>query len=76
MDLEQEIKTYEEQKERLLVEAKGRFVVIKGSDILGDFGTYEDALYEGYKAFGDEEFLVKEVQEDEVVNSFTRPLSE
>ena len=74
MDLEQEIKTYEENRERLLVEARGRFVLIKGSEIIGDYGTYGGALFEGYKAYGNEEFLVKEVQGNEVVNSFTRPI--
>jgi hypothetical protein len=55
-------------------EAKGRFVLIKDENVVGDFGSYEDALAEGYRRFGNVEFLVKEVKEDELVNFFTRSL--
>lgn len=74
MSLEQELKTYEENKERLLSEAKGKFVLIKGDKIIGIYVSQEDALAEGYKRFGNEEFLVKEITEIEPVNFFTRPI--
>jgi len=74
MSLEQELKTYEKEKERLLPEAKGKFVLIKGDKIIGIYVSQEDALAEGYKKFGNEEFLVKEILELEAVNFFTRPV--
>jgi hypothetical protein len=74
MSLEQELKTYEKEKEKLLAEAKGKFVLIKGDKIIGVYASQEDALAEGYKRFGNEEFLVKEITEIEPVNFFTRPL--
>ena len=72
MNLEQEIKTFEKNKETLLAEKKGRFVVIKGDNIISDFTSYDDALSDGYKRFGNTEFLVKQVLEHETVNFFTR----
>jgi hypothetical protein len=73
--LKKEIETFEKNKEKLLGEARGRFVLIKGDEIVGDFGSYDDALLEGYRQFGNVEFFVKEVREDELVNFFTRPLN-
>ncbi len=72
MLLEKELKTFDKRKEQLLVEAKGRFVLIKGDEVLADFASYEDALSEGYRRFGNESFLVQEVQENGGVNFFTR----
>ncbi len=72
MNLEQELKTFEENKEKLLVEKKGRFVLIKGNEVVSDFASFEDALSDGYKRYGNKEFLVKQVVESEPVNFFTR----
>ncbi|MDI6592043.1 MAG: hypothetical protein QME61_03895 [Patescibacteria group bacterium] len=74
MSLEQELKTYEKQKEKLLAEAEGKFALIKGDKIIGIYVSQEDALAEGYKRFGNAEFLVKEITEIEPVNFFTRPV--
>lgn len=74
MLLEQELKTYQQEKERLLLESKGKFVLIKGDKIIGIYAAKEDALVEGYKRFGNTEFLVKEITEIEPVHFFTRPL--
>jgi len=74
MSLEQELKTYEKEKEKLLSEAKGKFALIKRDKIIGIYVSQEDALAEGYKRFGNEEFLVKEITEIEPVNFFTRPV--
>ena len=73
-DLTKELQTYQAHREQLLQKAKGRFVLIKGDAIIGDFGSYDDALSQGYARFGNAVFLVKEVKEDETVNSFSRPL--
>lgn len=48
---------------RLIEEAKGRFVLIKGSDVIDTFGTRDDAIKEGYDRFGNVPFLVKEIAE-------------
>jgi hypothetical protein len=61
--LDQEMKTYEANKDDLLARAKGKFVLIKGDKILGIFESQVDAVNQGYKELGLVPFLVKEVQE-------------
>ena len=74
MPLEQELKIYKRERKRLLSESEGKFALIKGREVIGVYASQEDALAEGYKRFGNEEFLVKEITEIEQVNFFTRPL--
>ncbi|MBI3626446.1 hypothetical protein HY224_00155 [Candidatus Uhrbacteria bacterium] len=76
MGLEKEIKVYEQKKEQLLRENKGKFVLIKGEKIESIYTSYEDALAEGYKKFGNQEFLVKEITENENINFLTRSTEE
>lgn len=39
----------------------GKFVVIKGEEVIGDFNTIQEALAEGVRRFGLEGFLVRQV---------------
>ena len=53
---------YEKEKERLLAEGEGKYVVIKGDKLLNFFDTEEDALKAGYAQFGAEDpFLIRKV---------------
>ena len=74
MPLKQELKTYNELKNKLLKESRGKFVLIKGSEMIGAYDNKDTALSEGYKRFGNQEFLVKEVLDFEAVNFFTRQI--
>jgi len=74
MSLERELKTYEANKKKLLAEKRDRFVLIKEDKIISDFASYEDALADGYKRFGNQEFLVEQVLESRTINSFTRDI--
>ncbi|MES2203128.1 MAG: hypothetical protein V4474_02300 [Patescibacteria group bacterium] len=71
-NLEKEIATFNKNKEVLLREKRGRFILIKGDTIVSDFASYEDALADGYKHYGNTEFLVKQAIDEEIVNFFTR----
>ena len=42
-------------------EHTGKFVLIKGDDVVGFYSTYEDAITEGYRRFQLTPFLVKQV---------------
>ena len=75
MPLEQELHTFHEQKEHLLEKYRDRYVLIKGDDVVADFESRGDALREGYKRFGHEAFLVKQVEEVEQVNFFRSALA-
>jgi hypothetical protein len=70
-----ELDTYEREKERLICENEGRFVVIHGNDILGVWDTYEDALKSGYEKVKLERFLVKQIQGIDQIHFFTRDLA-
>jgi len=67
MALERELETYK-QKLPELKEHEGKFVLIRGQEVAGVFAAYEDAINEGYRRFGLEAFLVKQI------SSIDRPL--
>lgn len=61
MTLEQELKTYGERLSELL-ESEGKYAVIVGTDLIGVFADYGDALDAGYKKVGgNKPFLVKRI---------------
>jgi hypothetical protein len=69
--LEQELATYQAQKNDLLGKARGKFVLIKNDQVVGIFDTQMDAIHQGYERFGHVPFLVKEILEFEVIHNFT-----
>jgi hypothetical protein len=58
MPLQKELETYHERLGELSAK-EGKFVLIHGADVVDTFGTYEDAVKEGYQRFKLEPFLVK-----------------
>lgn len=70
---EVEIKTYNENLPSLL-EHIGKYVLIKGDDVVDVFDAYEDALKEGYKKYDDAVFFVKKIAQAEQVSFFTRDI--
>jgi hypothetical protein len=69
--LEQELATYQRALATLLND-EGKFVLIKGDNVVEKFETYEDALKVGYEKFKLEPFLVKQISRTESVANFTR----
>ncbi len=67
MAFEAENKTYADAKDKLVAEAEGQFVVVKGENILGPYSTYGAAYEQGLKMFGKPPFLVKQVLREEPV---------
>jgi len=74
MQFQQELATYESNRDKLVAESAGKYVVIHGSEVAGAWSTYEDALKEGYKRYHLEPFLVKRVEGVETILCFTRDL--
>lgn len=72
MHLNKELQTFARNKARLLIEKKGRFVLIKNEKVISDFENYDEALTDGYRKFGNTEFLIKQVVENEVANFFSK----
>ncbi len=74
MSLEKELETYKSKLPELLAD-EGKFVLICGDAIIGVYGTYEDAIKEGYSKFKLEPFLVKQIQSIEQAQFITRLVS-
>jgi len=70
-ELEKELETYNRELPNLLAE-NGKFVLIQGNTIHGIYGTYEDAVKEGYQTFGLDPFLVRQIQAVQQVQYITR----
>jgi hypothetical protein len=73
MALEHELATYRANLMEMLGD-EGKFVVIRGDEVLGVWPTYEKALGAGYDEYGLEPFLVKKIQRVEPVHYFSRDL--
>ncbi|WP_406238216.1 hypothetical protein ACF3NX_12695 [Acetobacter orientalis] len=71
--LAEELKTFEDkvapQKDK-----EGKYAVVHGSDVLGFFNDYEDAMSAAYRAYGLEPFLVKQVSSAPDIAHYTRDL--
>lgn len=72
--LSKEIKTYNENKEVLLRNSSGKFVLIKEDRIIGVYDTRNDAIKIGIDKFGNEPFLVKKISEIDETQNFTSNL--
>ena len=59
--LDAELQTYEKNRESLLGSADGKFVLIKGEEVIGVFESEMDAINQGYRQLGHVPFLVKQV---------------
>jgi hypothetical protein len=73
--LKTEIDTYCREKERLVGESAGKYVLIHAQNVVGTWDSYEDALKEGYRQFGLEPFLIKHIEAIDRVHFFTRDIA-
>lgn len=71
MVLEKESETYKTQLPSLVNE-EGKFVLIQGSELVGVYGTYDDALKDGYAKFQLEPFMVKQIHAIEQMQFISR----
>lgn len=78
MALEKELETYNSKLPELK-ENEGKFVLIRGDIVVDFFSSYEDAMKRGYKEFGLEPFLVKQihaVEQAQFISRFVDPSSQ
>ena len=71
MALEKELKTYHDKLHELK-EHEGKFVLIRGEEVIDTYTSYEDAIKEGYVRFRLEPFLVKQIRSIECVQFISR----
>ena len=62
--LEEARRFYDANLAEWLVRYPGRFVVVKGSSLVGTFDTMEEGFAEGARRFGLDSYLVRRVQEE------------
>jgi hypothetical protein len=74
MALEKEIETYHAKLPEWK-QHEGKFVLIKGDQVVDFFSSYDDALKAGYKEFGLEPFMVKQIASVEPVFYASRPMN-
>ena len=69
--LAEEFKKFESVKEELAKEHDGKFVLIKGNEVIGIFDKELDAIDRGIELYCDSPFLVNEIyQEPLQIRSF------
>ena len=68
--LRTELNYFNEKREELVQHHDGRFVLIKGRDVVGAFTTEREAYEEGVRRFGTEPFLIKRVTKDVTKDQF------
>ncbi len=71
MALEKELETYKSKLPEFK-DSEGKFVLIRGDQVIDIYTSYEDAIKEGYQKFKLEPFLVKQIQAIEQVQFITR----
>lgn len=62
MALAEELATFGAHRTELVGSAAGKFVLIRGSGIVGTYESERDAISEGYRRFGNVPFLVKQIE--------------
>lgn len=71
----EELSTYRAQLPALIEKGnEGKYVVIRGQQLVEVFATYEAALDSAYEKFGLEPFFVKKISRDQSTVHFTRDL--
>jgi hypothetical protein len=68
--LDTERQYFDQHKTELMAQFRGRFVVIKGEEVIGAYDTMGDALREGARRFGLDSFLARRVEESTPGASF------
>ena len=74
MALEKELETYKNKLPELKQD-EGKYVLIRGDEVIDTYTSYEDAIKEGYRRFNLEPFLVKQIHSIEQIQFITRSIN-
>ena len=69
--LQEELEYFERRRLELLERAPGKYVLIKGAEVIGIFDSEVEAARTGYRQIGNEPFLIKHIVEADVPLIFT-----
>lgn len=70
MELEKEYVYYQANKDRLVKEHPGKFVLIKGVQIAGYHSSEQKAYEDGLKRFGNQPFFITRVTREEEIAQY------
>lgn len=70
--LDVEFSTYQKALPELLARATGKFVLIKGDQVVDLFESQVDAIKQGYMRFSGEPFFVRQVEPVELTVNLNR----
>jgi hypothetical protein len=60
--LARELRTFESHRKRLEAESRGKFVVIRGDDIVGIYASFDAAARDAIRRFGaDDIYLIRKI---------------
>ncbi|MCI4350237.1 MAG: hypothetical protein L3K15_01815 [Thermoplasmata archaeon] len=62
--LREEYACFGRESERLLASDQGKYVLIRGAQVVGIFSTEAEAIRAGYDAFGPVPFFVRQIRPD------------
>jgi len=63
--LDKEFKYYLDNQDKLVEKYNGRVLVIIGENVVGDYGTFEEALHQAMKKYELGTFLIQECTDGE-----------
>jgi len=66
--LQTELAYYNAHREEWLESFVGKFLLIKGEELVDVFSTLEDAYKDGVRRFGNESFFIRKLSETDVTN--------
>ena len=72
--LDTELETYAKNRDQLIGTSEGKFVLIRGDQVIGVYDSKMDAIAQGCQKFGNVPFLVKQVVKVEVPQNFISSL--
>jgi hypothetical protein len=64
--LDREIAVYDRERERLEREHRGKFVLVRGDEIVGTFDTFQAAADEAVRRFGRGPYLIRHVSDEKL----------
>jgi hypothetical protein len=64
-DWDREEAAYVRERDRLVRDHLGEFIVVHQDELYGPFKNFDDAIMKGYARFGDAPFILKEIQPEE-----------
>ena len=67
MELKQELEFFNSHKEEYLKHYTGQFALVKDKELIGTYTTWEEAFNDGIERFGNVQFLIRPIQEEDEI---------